>query len=108
MKKLTKVKVVDSEVLDTVERAGGRVVFIRAPRRMSEEELRAALGGLEDGAPAWMAVNQLLDEELAAAVLDASDGNLVPGRGTYPGGKIAALAELKDRLHRCRSEVVRK
>lgn len=85
----------------------GRVVFIRAPRRLSDEELAMALAGLEEGSPVWLAVNQILDEEFASAVLDASASTLDPSRGTFPGGKIAALAELKDRLHRTRATVLR-
>lgn len=72
---------------------------MRAPRTMSDDEIRMALGALEEASPAWVAINQLLDRSLASAVLDASDPNLDPGKGTYPGGRVAALAEFKAALH---------
>lgn len=90
---------------DTLTTPAGRVVFIRAAKRLSEAESAAALSSIEESHPAWVAINQILDEELATAVLDASAPNLNPALGTYPGGKIAALGELKDRLHRLRAKV---
>jgi hypothetical protein len=87
--------------------APSRVLFIRSPRRLSEDELRMALAGLTEDDPRWLAFNQVLDEELAAAVLDSSAPDLDPTKGTYPGGRVAALAELKNRLAKLRSSPIR-
>lgn len=92
----------------TINHPAGRVVFLRAPsKRLTEEQIAIALSGLDDASPVWLAVNQLLDEELAAAVLDSSSPTLDSSKGTYSGGKTAALAELKERLIRYRTAPVK-
>lgn len=75
-----------------------RVIFIRAPRPMSDDQLRAAISSMDEDDPRWLAVNQLLDRALAAAVYDSSDPKLDASKGTYPGGRVAALSELKSEL----------
>lgn len=86
-----------------------RVIFVRSPYPpMSEEQLRAALGGLEESDPVWRAFHQLLDRELASAMLDASDAQLDPRKGTHPGGRVASLAELKKQLFDYREAPVKR
>jgi len=84
---------------DTIELAGGRAIFIPTRgKRMTREQIAMALGSMPEDDPRWLAINQIIDEEFAAAVLDTTDPQLDASKGTYPGGKTAALAELKKRL----------
>lgn len=73
-----------------------RVMFIRSPRRLDPAQLKAALGGLQEDHPVWLAVNQLVDEELASAMLDVSRAH-APER-EHAAGRIDACAALKQRL----------
>ena len=88
--------------------APARVVFIRSPKPMSEELLRQALGSMSEDDPRWLAFNQLLDRALAAAVYDSSDPQLDASKGTYSGGRVGALSELKAELHQYRAAPVKK
>jgi len=81
-----------------LETAGGRVIFVRSPRRLSQEQLALALGSMHDDDPRWIAVNQILDEELAAAVLDSSSPDLTDAKVRHAGGRVDALSTLKQRL----------
>lgn len=76
---------------------GRRAIFIRGGPPMAADKLRLALAGVDADNPVWRAVNQILDEEFASAALDASEPTDLGG--TYPGGRMAALGELKARLH---------
>lgn len=80
----------------TIETPGGRVMFIRAPKRLSPQQLVAALSGMSDDDPRWLALHQILDEELAAAALDVSAP--VSENRDHAGGRVDALATLKKRL----------
>ncbi len=79
-----------------METPGGRVMFIRAPRRLSVAQLNAALGGMTDDDPRWLAVHQVLDQELAAAMFDVSAPNST--NRDHAGGRVEALSTLKQRL----------
>lgn len=74
----------------------GRVMFIRAPKRLEEKQLKLALGGLAEDHPVWLAFNQLIDEELASAMLDVS-ARTAESR-EHAAGRIEACATLKQRL----------
>lgn len=81
-----------------IETPAGRVIFVRAPRRLTQEQVVLALGSMNDDDPRWLAFHQLLDEELAAAVLDSSSPDLPDTRMRHAGGRVEALATLKQRL----------
>lgn len=83
---------------ETAAMPGGLAIFIQTRRRLTKEQLVQALGSMADDDPRWLALHQVIDEALAAAVLDSADPRLEPGKGTYAGGRTAALAELKKRL----------
>jgi hypothetical protein len=83
-----------------LETPGGRVMFIRAPRRLSAAQLNAALGGMDDDDPRWLAVNQVLDQELAAAMFDVSAPDA--RNRDHAGGRVEALSTLKQRLNDAR------
>ncbi len=57
-----------------------------------------ALGSMNDDDPRWLAVHQLLDEELATAVLDSSSPDLPDAKVRHAGGRVDALSTLKQRL----------
>ncbi len=87
---------------------GGRVIFIQSrAARLSDDQLRLALGSMGDEDPRWLAFNQLLDRALASAMLDVTDPRLDTSKGTYPGGQVAALAELKKEIHELRGAPVK-
>ena len=76
----------------------GRVVFLaQAGPRLTERQLQGALAVDADNL-LYRAVTEIIDQELGTAVMEASDPHLVPGRGTFPGGKIEALSILRKRL----------
>lgn len=76
--------------------AEGRIMFLRAPRRLDPAQLKTALGGLAEDHPVWLAFNQLVDEELASAMLDVS--RPIPLAREHAAGRIEACAALKQRL----------
>lgn len=80
----------------------GRVLIIRAPQQLSDQQLRDALSSMADDDPRWLAVNQLIDTELAAAVLDVS----TPEHKTrdHAGGRIEVLTVLKAKLLELRTK----
>ena len=80
-----------------------RVIFIRhAYKRMDEAQLRAALTSVDADDPRLAAIEQLIDEELGEAMLAASDPALDPAKGTHAGGRVDALATLKNRVRELR------
>lgn len=83
---------------NTLETPAGRVVFIRAPRRLTPEQLVIALASMAEDDPRWLAFHQLLDEELATAVLDSSNPDSSDGKIRHAGGRVEALSTLKQRL----------
>jgi hypothetical protein len=83
-----------------IETPGGRVMFIRTPRRLTVEQLNTALGGMDDDDSRWLAVNQMLDEELAGAMLDVSARN--NSDRDHDSGRVEALSTLKQRLNDAR------
>jgi hypothetical protein len=85
---------------------GGRVIFIRAPKRLSAEQLVMALGSMADDDPRWIAINQVLDEELAAAALDVTNPDTPDTKMRHASGRMDALAALKQRLVDERRKVV--
>lgn len=89
---------------NAIETPNGRAIFMRAPRRLTQSELSLALQSMEDSDPRWLAVHQIVDEELAAATLEVSDPN--PKNRDHAGGRVDALATLKQRLHDERKKVV--
>jgi hypothetical protein len=80
----------------SVETPAGRVMFIRAPKRLSPAQLAQALGSMADDDPRWLGFHQILDEELSAAALDVSAPTAV--NRDHAGGRMDALATLKQRL----------
>lgn len=96
------------EQTNTTPAAPARVIFIRSPRQMSEAQLRAALASRDEDDPLMQAVHQILDRALASAVYDSSDPQLDATKGTYPGGRVAALSELKSELVAYRVAPVKK
>lgn len=76
----------------------GRVIFIRAPKRLTPAQVAMALQSMADDDPRWLAVHQLIDEELSSAVLENSSGTATDERVRHAGGRVAALSELKQRL----------
>jgi hypothetical protein len=78
-----------------IETPVGRVMFVRAPKRLTREQVNVAIGGMSDDDPRWLAINQLLDEELASAMLDVSAPS--PANRDHAGGQVDALARLKVR-----------
>lgn len=71
--------------------------------RLDEKQMRAALA-VPDENPLLRAVRQVIEDAMAEAVLDASDPLLEPGKGTHPGGRVAALAEVRARLEELRRQ----
>lgn len=76
----------------------GRVVFIRAPKRLTSAQVAIALQSMADDDSRWLAVHQILDEELATAVLDSSSPALKKKLVRHAGGRVDALSTLKQRL----------
>ncbi len=76
----------------------GRVMFIRAPKRLSPAQIAQAIGSMSDDDPRWLAINQLLDEELAAAMFDSSSSELPDHKVRHAGGRVDALSTLKQKL----------
>lgn len=76
--------------------SGNRVVFVRSPRRLSPELLHQALGSMPDDDPRWIAFHQILDEEIASAMLDVT-AEVNPSRD-HAAGVVAGLTQLKQRL----------
>jgi hypothetical protein len=80
-----------------------RVIFVQTKfPPMNAEQLRLALGSMPDDDPRWRAVHQIIAGEMTSAMLDASDPNLDATKGTYPGGRVAALSELVAKLEEFR------
>jgi hypothetical protein len=76
-----------------------RIIFLQTKRPpMRAEEMRAALGALDEDAPALAAFRQLLDEEMGAAMLDASSPVVTEAQRAHAGGRIDALATVRARL----------
>jgi len=82
----------------TIETPAGRVVFIRSPRLLTPEQIVLALASMAEDDPRWLAVHQLLDQELATAALNASNPALGDSQVRHAGGAMDALATLKQRL----------
>jgi len=85
-----------------IETPGGRVMFIRTPRRLTTSQLNVALGGMSDDDPRWLAIHQILDEELVAAMIDVSAPTT--SNRDHAGGRVDALSTLKQRLVDSRKE----
>jgi len=83
-----------------LQTAGGRVIFIRTPKQLSASQLVLALGSMDDNDPRWLAINQILDQELAAAALDVSAPTC--DNRDHAAGRMEGLAILKQRLDDCR------
>lgn len=81
-----------------IETPGGRVMFIRAPKRLSSAQVAAAVGSMSDDDPRWLAVHQIIDEELSAAMFDSSSSDLPDHKVRHAGGRVDALSTLKKRL----------
>jgi len=76
-----------------------RVIFVHHTyKRMPPEQLRAALSSVDADDPRIVAIEQLIDEELGDAMLSASDPNIDHTKGTHAGGRVDALATLKNRI----------
>jgi len=74
-----------------------RIVFLRAPaQRLTPEQIASALGSMADDDPRWLAVHQLLDEELGAAIFDVTAPNAE--NRDHAAGRGEALATLKQKL----------
>lgn len=71
-------------------------MFVRAPKRLSPAQLAQAFGSMSDDDPRWIAMHQLLDEELATAMLDVSSPQC--GNRDHAGGRVDALSTLKQRM----------
>ncbi|MDR1279696.1 MAG: hypothetical protein LBK99_02590 [Opitutaceae bacterium] len=86
----------------------GRVAYLpMLRRRLSDEQVRAAMVSMPDDDPRWCAVNQVIADMVGAAMLDVSDGRQNVSMGTYAGGRLAALLDLQDRLWQGRTEGAR-
>lgn len=75
----------------------GRVMFIRAPKRLSPAQIAQAMASMSDDDPRWLAINQMLDEELAAAMFDSSSADLPDSKVRHAGGQVSALSTLKQK-----------
>lgn len=73
-----------------------RVMFIRAPKRLSPAQLATALGSMADDDPRWLAVHQILDEQLAGAMFDVTAPRST--NRDHSAGQAEALSTLKQRL----------
>ena len=81
-----------------------KLIFIRhSYKRMDEAQLRAALKSVDADDPRLAAIEQLIDEELGEAMFAASSPSLDHTKGTHAGGRVDALATLKQRIHELRS-----
>lgn len=87
---------------NTLETPSGRVIFIRAPKRLTKAQIAQALGSLPDDDPRWLAVHQLVDEQMAAAMFDSSSPDLSDSKVRHAGGRVEALATLKQSLYDAR------
>lgn len=76
----------------------GRVVFIRAPKRLTPQQSGMALQSMPDDDPRWLAVHQMIDEALATAVLESSNPKATDSEIRHAGGAVDALSTLKERL----------
>jgi hypothetical protein len=81
---------------DLLRPARDRVVFIRAPRRLTAAQLTTALGSMAEDDPRWLAVHQVIDEALAFAMLEVSAP--VARNRDHAAGRVDELATLKQRL----------
>lgn len=87
---------------NTLETPSGRVIFIRAPKRLTKAQIAQALGSMPDDDPRWLAVHQLVDEQMAAAMFDSSSPDLPDTKVRHAGGRVEALATLKQSLYDAR------
>ena len=87
-----------AKTIPSINTPAGRVVFIRAPKRLNEQQVTLALASMADDDPRWLAFHQLLDEELATAALDSSSAQLTDAMIRHAGGRMEALSVLKNRL----------
>jgi hypothetical protein len=71
-------------------------MFIRSPGRLTSPQISTALGGMRDDDPRWLAVHQLLDEQLASAMLDVASPSCT--NRDHAGGRVDELCTLKKRL----------
>jgi hypothetical protein len=83
---------------NTLDTPAGRVVYIRAPRRLSPEQLVMALASMAEDDPRWLAFHQILDEELATAMLDTSNPEFSDAKIRHASGRVEAMSTLKQRL----------
>jgi hypothetical protein len=79
-----------------VETPSGRILYIRAPKRLSRAQIADALASMADDDPRWLAVHQLIDEELATVMFDATDR--VSVNREHAAGQAYVLMALKQRL----------
>lgn len=104
MKPIKKTKTGEAPpAVQAIDLGPGRAIFVRAPRRLDKAQLALALSSMGDEDPRWVAVHQLIDEELSAAMLDASSPDLTDARVRHAGGRVEALSMLKKRLYEERS-----
>lgn len=82
----------------TMETTAGRVIFIRTPKRLTPAQLALAMGGFTDDDPRWLAINQILDEELSTRSLEATNPKATDQEMRSATGGMDALATLKARL----------
>ena len=86
----------------STETTATRVLYIRAPNRLSPPQLAAAFSSMSDDDPRWLAVNQVLDEEHASAMLDVTAPS--SANRDHAAGRGEALATLKQRLANLRQK----
>ena len=91
---------------NTLETHSGRVIFMRAPKRLTKAQIAQALGSMPDDDPRWLAVHQLVDEQMASAMFDSSSPDLPDTKVRHAGGRVEALATLKQSLYDARKAPV--
>lgn len=74
-------------------------------RLLTDEEISAALGGLEEKSPAWRALMQLLTTRFAHAVGASTAAKLTEREAGIAAGHIEALLLLREELKTRRASV---
>lgn len=73
-----------------------RVVFIRTPKRLTAAQVSNALCSMPEDDPRWLALHQVIDEELSTALYDVTARR--SDVRDYDSGRAAAISALKERL----------